>query len=122
MIGRGSAAGAGRTVRLTLVACALAATVSAAAGLATGRATGGIALGVGLLIGSANGLLVSRTIGEGAPVVVSSLGRLAVLSAAGLAAGLVIGPDVGWLVLLGLAGAQLLLGLVAGSETLRQAR
>ena len=109
MIGRGSAAAAGRTIRLTVATCAVMAALCALAGVGMGRPSAGIALAAGLLIGSCNGPLVRKLLGDGSPVVPSSLARLALLSAAGLAAGLLAGPSVAWLVPLGLAAAQLVL-------------
>ena len=50
----------------------------------------------------------------------TSLGRLAVLSAAGLGIGFLLGSDVAWLVLLGLAAAQVLLAIAAAREMLKR--
>ena len=79
----------------------------------------GAALAVGLVIGSANGFLVQRVLGWGS-VRLLSLGRLAMLTGAGVALGLPLGVDLLWLVALGLALAQLALTAAAAREVLLQ--
>ena len=111
---------AGRTLRLAAAAAAALAAVAVGLGLAIGQPRGGLALAAGLMLGSLNGVLARRTIGSALPMSASSLGRLAVLSATGLAAGLLMGVDVVWLVVLGLAAAQILLALAAAHEMLRR--
>ena len=112
--------GPARTLRVTVAAAAAAALLALGAAAALGNARAGFALALGLLIGSANGLLARRGLASGLPVSATSLGRLALLSAAGLAAGFLIGADVAWLVLIGVAGAQGLLALAAAREMLRR--
>lgn len=112
--------GPARTLRLTAAGCAAAAAVAVATGVALGQARAGVALAVGLLVGSVNGLLAQRGVASGLPMQASSLGRLAVLSAAGLGIGLLLGLDVAWLVLLGLAAAQVMLAIAAAREMLRR--
>jgi len=77
----------------------------------------GAALAAGLLIGSANGFLAHRSLGL-APFRMLSLGRLGLLSAAGIAVGLPLGVDVLWLVAVGLALAQVALTGAAVREVL----
>jgi hypothetical protein len=110
----------GRTLRLTGAASAVAALAVLALGLALGRPRGGLALAIGLLLGSLNGLLARRGLTSGLPMSATSLGRLAVLSATGLGVGLLLGVDVAWLVLIGLAAAQVLLAFAAAREMLRR--
>jgi hypothetical protein len=100
-------------VQTTAIACAAMALSAAVTSAALGHARPGLALAAGIVIGSANGYLARRALGSGISFRATSIARLAVLSAAGLAVGLLIGIDVAWLTLLGLAVAQLVLALVA---------
>ena len=97
-------------------------TVVAAAVLAFGFATGqgrnGVALAIGLLVGSANGLLVQRSLALGVGFTALSLVRLLVLTGLGLGIGLLIGPSQVWLVVGGIAVAQLVLAGFAVREAL----
>lgn len=108
-----------RTLRSTLILCAAAAVAGLLSlGLAfSWRA--GAALAAGLLIGAANGFLADRSLGLG-QFRMLSLGRLSLLTAAGIAAGLPLGVDVLWLVAAGLALAQLALTGAAAREVLAQ--
>jgi hypothetical protein len=85
---------------------------------ASGHTRAGIALAAGLVIGSFNGLWARRTVGSEIPFRAASLGRLAVLSAIGLAIGFALGSDVAWLTLIGLAIAQFILAGAAFKEIL----
>jgi hypothetical protein len=77
----------------------------------------GAALAAGLLIGSANGFLAERSLASGS-FRVFSLGRLAALSTAGIGVGFLLGVDVIWLVVMGLALAQVALSAAAIREVL----
>jgi hypothetical protein len=77
----------------------------------------GAALAAGLVIGSANGPLANQSLGLG-PFSMLSLGRLGVLTAAGVGVGMLLGVDVLWLVAVGLALAQVVLAGVAAREIL----
>lgn len=77
-----------------------------------------MALAAGVVIGSVNGLWAQRSLGSEIPFRAASLGRLAVLSAVGLAVGFALGTDVAWLTLIGLAVAQLILAGAAFKEML----
>ena len=119
--------GPGRTLRDTAAASAAAAAAAVVVALALGQPRAGLALAVGLVLGSLNGVLARRGVGSGLPVSATSLARLAVLSAAGLRLPetegelqKLLGVDVAWLVLLGLAGAQLMLAFAAAREMLRR--
>jgi len=112
--------GPGRTLRDTAAASAAAAAAAVVVALALGQPRAGLALAVGLVLGSLNGVLARRGVASGLPVSATSLARLAVLSAAGLGLGFLLGVDVAWLVLLGLAGAQLMLAFAAAREMLRR--
>jgi hypothetical protein len=95
----------------------------ALAGLAAaGRPLAGVALAAGLVIGSANGWLVQKSLGMESGFRAASLGRLALLSVAGLGVGALLGLQNVPLTIVGVGLAQLLLtGLAIRSslETLR---
>jgi len=95
--------GPGRTLRDTAAASAAAAAAAVVVALALGQPRAGLALAVGLVLGSLNGVLARRGVASGLPVSATSLG-----------------VDVAWLVLLGLAGAQLMLAFAAAREMLRR--
>ena len=90
-----------------------------AIGSAFGAWHAGLAVAVGLLLGAANGFLVERSLDSASGFRIASLGRLGLLSLLGLGIGLIIGPQVAVLTLLGLAAAQLTLTAVAGWGLLR---
>jgi hypothetical protein len=90
-----------------------------AAASAFGAWRAGLAVAVGLLLGAFNALLVDRSLDSALGFRAASLGRLGLLSALGLGAGLLIGPQVAVLTLLALAGAHLVLTVVAGWGLLR---
>jgi hypothetical protein len=97
------------TLRLAMmVTLALLVAVLAVAGV-VGQLRAGLEIGIGLLIGSANGPMIQRSVVLGARFGVLSLGRLALLSAIGLGIGLLLGSSLAWLVIAGIAGAQMVL-------------
>lgn len=97
------------TLRLAALATgALALAVLVAAAL-LGRLRAGLELDIGLLVGAANGPLIERSVRLGAGFGLLSLGRLALLSAVGLAIGLALGSALAWLVIAGMAVAQIVL-------------
>ena len=104
------------TLRLAFVATGgLAAAVLVVAAL-IGWLRAGLEVDIGLLIGAANGPLIQRSVALGARFGLLSLGRLLVLSVVGLAIGLALGSSLAWLVIVGIAVAQLVL---AGSGAWR---
>lgn len=108
-----------RTLRSTLWLCAAAA-LAGLIGLGVALSwRAGAALAAGLLIGSVNGFLAQGSLGLG-QFRMLSLGRLSLLTAAGVAVGLPLGVDVLWLVAAGLALAQLALTGAAAREVLAQ--
>jgi hypothetical protein len=109
-----------RALGVTAGGAVVCASIAVAAGLALGAPRAGLAFALGLLIGATNGLLARRGVMAGLPASASSLGRLAILSAVGLAIGFLFGVDVAWLVPLGLGVAQLLLSAAAVVEMVRQ--
>lgn len=115
--GGGTTAGeAQRALRNTIAFSTFAAAAGLAALTVSGHPRAGLALAAGLLVGSVNGLWARRSLGSELSFRATSLGRLAVLSAAGLAIGFALGTDVAWLTLAGLAVAQLALAGAALRE------
>lgn len=102
-----------------MAVCGTAAVAAFAIATPLGAWRAGLALAAGLVIGSLNGLLVERSLGSAAGFRITSLGRLGLLSLLGLGAGLMIGPQVAVLTLLGIAAAQIVLTVVAGWRLLR---
>lgn len=84
-----------------------------------GNLRGGFALGAGLAIGAGNGLVASRALDTPIGFQVSSLIRLTLMTMAAIVAALLIGLDYAWLVLMGVAAAQLTLVAVAARSLLR---
>ena len=107
-----------RLLRNTLAASGVAAAAVLAFGFATGQVKNGLALAIGLLVGSANGLLVQRSLALGVGFTALSLVRLLVLTGLGLGIGLLIGLSQVWLVVGGIAVAQLVLAGFAVREAL----
>ena len=108
-----------RALRNAACACAAAACLALAVGLAAGQWRAGVALAAGLLLGAVNGPWARQTLSTGVSFRFLSLGRLAVLSAAGIGAGALLGLDVAWLPVLGLGAAQMALAGAALVETAR---
>jgi hypothetical protein len=107
-------------VLTTAIACAAMALVAFAIGLALGQARPAIALASGLLIGASNGFMARRALAFEAGFRTTSIARLTVLTAAGLAAGLIVGLEVAWWALIGVAGAQLMLAVIAARDLVRR--
>ena len=78
----------------------------------------GIGLAIGLLLGAANGHLITLVFDRGGSFATTSLARLAVLSAVAIAAALILGAYA-WAVLLGVAGAQLVMVAASIRQGLR---
>lgn len=87
-------------------------------GIAIGQARHGLALSIGLLIGSANGLLIQRSVAAGMGFTVLSLSRLMLLTAVGIGIGFLFGLSSVWLVIGGIALAQVVLAGWAVREAL----
>jgi hypothetical protein len=104
-----------RTLRTAFAICLAAAMLAFAVLAASFGWRAGAALAAGLLIGSANGFLAHRALGLGS-FRLFSLARLAGLSAGGVGVGYLLGVDVIWLVVVGLALAQLALSAAAIRE------
>jgi len=107
-----------RLIHNTVAVSSVAAVSVMAFGFAAGQVKNALALAIGLLVGSANGLLVQRSLALGVGFTAVSLVRLLVLTALGLGIGLLIGLSQVWLVVGGIAIAQLVLAGFAVRETL----
>ena len=86
----------------------------------TGNTRAGIAVALGLVLGSVNGALAERALGSGVSLRMSSVPRLAILSGAAIGGGLLLGSQYAWLVILGVAGAQVVLVAVAARSLLNR--
>ncbi len=106
-----------RTLRTAFAICLSAAMIAFAVLTVPFGFRAGAAVAGGLLIGSANGFLADRSLRLGG-FRMFSLGRLAALSIAGVGIGYLLGVDVIWLVVVGLALAQLALSAAAIREIL----
>lgn len=106
-------------LRTTVLGCLLVGGVAFVLLGLTGHVNAGLALTIGLGIGSANGYLARHALGLELSFWASSLGRLAVLSAAGLSVALLLDPESAWLVPMGIGGAQIVMAGVAFKEALR---
>ena len=98
-----------RTVRTAIVATAVVA-VAVLAGMASiGRLRAGLAIDLGLAIGATNGPMIQRSLHLGAGFGALSMVRLLILSVLGVGLGLALSPSLAWLVLAGVACAQIVL-------------
>ena len=111
--------GTSEPLKRTVAVCLGAAAVAVAAGLASGHARAGLAAGLGLAIGSVNGFLARRMLRLDFGFGFASMGRLALLTAAGLGLAALLGFDVAPFVLGGLAAAQLVLAVLSGIAAVR---
>jgi hypothetical protein len=106
-------------LRTTLRVCLLVGSASVLALGLGGHLDAGLALAIGIGIGSTNGYLAKHTLGLNMSFWITSLGRLTMLSAAGLAVALLLDPSFAWLVLVGIAAAQMMMAGVALKQGLR---
>jgi hypothetical protein len=107
------------TLRLALFATiGLAAAVLIVAAF-FGQLRAGLEVDIGLLIGAANGPMIQRSVVLGARFGVISLGRLMLLSVIGLGIGLALGASLAWLVIAGIALAQIVLALAGAWRIVR---
>jgi hypothetical protein len=98
-----------RTVRTAILATAVVA-VAVLAGMAfIGRLRAGLAIDLGLVIGATNGPMIQRSVQLGLGFGALSMVRLLVLSALAVGLGLALSPSLAWLVLVGVACAQIVL-------------
>lgn len=110
---------AGRTLKLTLSACALLAAAAVVVSTFAGHWLQGLALGAGLLLGGLNGYAIQASLGAEAGFRATSMVRLAVLTALAIGAGLLLGSGLVWPVL-GVGLAEVVLALGAAREAVRR--
>lgn len=103
------AAPARRALRNTVRACWSGALAAGVLFALIGAPRPGLALAAGLFIGSLNGHWAVRSLSSEVSFRLTSMGRLGVLSAAALGVGFLLGPDVVWVAVAGVAAAQLAL-------------
>ena len=103
--------------------------VALAVGASLGHLQIGLLLAAGVVLGTANGLLLERATARMTPtadpdradVVKSSLGRLGIVTGAALLLAFLFRPN-GWVLLLGLAGYQVLVLLSQLGAAMKEAR
>ncbi len=95
-------------LRETVIASAILALVATTIAGIFGQFSIGVGLGGGLLLGSANGYAIDALLGHATPFLAASALRLATFSALGLLLALVVGISA-WPVMIGVAGAQLVM-------------
>ncbi len=103
-----------------LIVCCGGAVLALAVGLVVGSWRGGVALALGLLVGASNGFIAKRMLETGTGFAFTSLGRLALLSAVGLGLAALLGLQFAPLLLLGIAGAQVILAVTSSVAAVRQ--
>jgi hypothetical protein len=102
----------------TGAACACAALVAVVAGALSAQPRAGLAFAAGVLIGASNAFLARRLLSTMLPFAFTSMARLAALSVTGSGIGILLGVDVAWLTIGGLAVAQLVLSVASAREVL----
>lgn len=102
----------------TVAGSVILAAISAAGGLVLARPAIGFGVAVGLLLGAFNGHALTALLDRNVPFVGASLVRIATLSAIGILAAVLVGAAP-WAVLLGVAGAQVVMTIIAARQGLR---
>jgi hypothetical protein len=105
-------------VRETWAASVALASIAFLAGFVLGQRSIGLGLALGLVVGAMNGELIQRVIDSGAPFVVSSVVRMAAVSAVAILVALLVGASP-IAVLLGVAAAQFVMVATAVRHGLR---
>jgi hypothetical protein len=95
-------------LRESVVASAILALVVTTVAALFGHLSLGVGIGTGLLLGSANGYAIESLLGKAMPFLAGSLLRLVTLSALALLLAVVFGISA-WPVMMGVAGAQLVM-------------
>ena len=109
MMGGSTAPEVSRVVRLSTVACVVAAAVCVVAASIASRAAVGVELAAGIVIGAANAHMAQRLLNVGVPFMATSMLRILSMTAAAGVVGLLIGLDHVWLIVAGVGIAQLLM-------------
>ncbi len=107
-------------VRASSLACAIGAAVCTLAGLALGQPAGGAVIGLGLLLGAANPLVMQLLLRLGMTAQATSMARLGIFTGVVVAAAFAVGVSRAWLLILGVAAAQLLTAISAVVEMSRR--
>ena len=102
-----------RTLRAATTACLVAASSALVAFSLAGHPRIGLALAAGLVIGSVSGPLALRSLDAALPYSIVSTTRIAAQSALAIAAGYLLGTDVIWMPMLGVAAALAILAALA---------
>ena len=105
-------------VRATWTACVAMASIAFLAGFVVNQRPIGLGVALGLVVGAANGELIQRVIESRAPFVVSSVVRMAALSAVAILVALLVGASP-IAVLLGVAAAQFVMAGAAVRQGMR---
>ena len=105
-------------VRATWAASVALASIAFLAGFVVSQRSIGLGLALGLVVGAANGELIQRVIDSRAPFVVSSVVRMAGVSAVAILLAILVGASP-IAVLLGVAAAQLVMVGAAVRQGLR---
>ena len=105
-------------MRATVAASGALAAASLIAGFVTGNQAVGVGLAAGFLVGSLNGVFMLRLLDNHTPFVMASVARLALVSAVAVLVAFVLGAQA-WAVLLGVAGAQVVMVAAAVRRGLR---
>ncbi len=105
-------------VRATWTACVALAAVAFLAGFVLNQRPVGLGLALGFVVGAGNGELIQRVIDSRAPFVVSSVVRMAGVSAVAILVALLVGASP-IAVLLGVAAAQFVMVAAAVRQGLR---
>jgi hypothetical protein len=95
-------------LRETVIASAILALIATIIAGLFGQISIGIGLAAGLLLGSANGYAIDALLGRSTPFLAASMLRLAGISALGLLLAVGLGISA-WSVMIGVAGAQLVM-------------
>jgi hypothetical protein len=95
-------------LRETVIVSAVMALVATSIAGLLGQIGIGIGIAAGLILGSANGYAIDALLGNATPFLAGSMLRLATLSALALLLAIALGISA-WPVILGIAGAQLVM-------------
>jgi hypothetical protein len=98
----------GAMLKETVIVCAILALIATSIAGLFGQLSMGVGFAAGLLLGSANGYAIDALLGQSAPFLAASMLRLAGFSAVGLLLAVAIGISA-WPVMIGVAGAQLVM-------------
>jgi len=119
-MGRSAAMETVRVVRTASLVCLVAAVLCVVAGLALGNVVGGAVVGLGLVLGAVNPLVAQLLLRLGLPASSTNMTRLGVFSAVVVAAAFAVGVSRAWLLIIGVAAAQMVTAVAAAVEMTRR--